>query len=204
MKKVYGRVFSLRPLAKKIKSMEQMASSTKKVYLVRFVKAFIRFHRDWCHAELMRESMERVHLATDEKVLTLSRENHTLYEFLLPQEQASDKAPIINHVVVKADVRGSTDITHQMIERGLNPASYFSLNFFDPISAILSEYGASKIFIEGDALILSLFEHQDMPGGWYSVSRACGLALNMLMIIQRYNEKSRKYQLPILEFSNSR
>jgi hypothetical protein len=86
-----------------------------------------------------------------------------------------------------------------MNERGLNPASYFSLNFFDPISAIISEYNASKIFIEGDALILSLFEHKDMPGGWYSVARACGLAMNMLTIIQRYNEKSRKYHLPILE-----
>lgn len=199
MKKVYGRVFSLRPLAKKIKSMEQMAVATKKVYLVRFLKAFIRFHRDWHNAELMREAMERVHLAIDEKALTLSRENNTLYEFLLPQEQVSDKAPIINHVVIKADVRGSTDITHQMNERGLNPASYFSLNFFDPISAIISEYGASKIFIEGDALILSLFEHKNIPGGWYSVARACGLALNMLIIIQRYNEKSRKYHLPILE-----
>jgi hypothetical protein len=199
MKKVYGRVFSLRPLAKKIKTMEQMVVATKKVYLVRFMKALLRFHRDWCNAELIREAMERVHLATDEKALALSRENHTLYEFLLPQEQVSDKAPIINHVVIKADVRGSTDITHQMIGRGLNPASYFSLNFFDPISAILPEYGASKIFIEGDALILSLFEHKDTPGGWYSVARACGLALNMLMIIQRYNEKSRRYHLPILE-----
>lgn len=199
MKKVYGRTFSLRPLAKKIKTMEQMAIATKKAYLVRFLNAFFRFHRDWRNAELMRDAMERIHLATEEKVLTLSRENNTLYEFLLPQEQTSDKTPIINHVVIKADVRGSTDITHQMNERKLNPASYFSLNFFDPISAIISEYGASKIFIEGDALILSLFEHKDMPGGWYSVARACGLAMNMLTVIQRYNEKSRKYHLPILE-----
>ena len=199
MKKVYGRTFSLRPLAKKIKTMEQMAIATKKAYLVRFLNAFFRFHQDWRNAELMRDAMERIHLATEEKVLTLSRENNTLYEFLLPQEQTSDKTPIINHVVIKADVRGSTDITHQMNERGLNPASYFSLNFFDPISAIISEYGASKIFIEGDALILSLFEHKDMPGGWYSVARACGLAMNMLTVIQRYNEKSRKYHLPILE-----
>ena len=199
MKKIYGRAFSLRPLAKKIKTMEQMAVTRKKEYLVRFLRAFLRFHRDWRNAGLIRDAMERVHIATDEKVITLSRENNTLYEFLLSQEQVPEKAPIISHVVVKADVRGSTDITYQMNERGLNPASYFSLNFFDPISAIISEYGASKIFIEGDALILSLFEHKDTPAGWYSVARACGLAINMLIIIQRYNEKSRKYSLPILE-----
>ncbi len=199
MKKIYNRNFSLRPLFKKIKSMEQMTSAKRKGYLIRFINAFARFHRDKSNSETIGEAMERVNLATEEKVITLSRENNTLYEFLLSHERASERAPIINHVVIKADVRGSTDITHQMNERGLNPASYFSLNFFDPISEILSEYDAQKIFIEGDAIILSIFERQDTPSGWYGVARACGIALNMLMIIQRYNEKSRKYTLPILE-----
>ncbi len=199
MKKMYNRSFSLGPLYKKIKAMEQMTAAKRKAYLIRFVNAFARYHRDKSNAELFLESFERIHLASEEKVLLLSRENNTLYEFLLPHEQAEDKAPIINHVVIKADVRGSTDITYQMNERGLNPASYFSLNFFDPISEILSEYDANKIFIEGDALILSIFERKDTPSGWYGVARACGMALNMLIIIQRYNEKSKKYMLPILE-----
>ena len=199
MKQLYNRSFSLRPLHKKIKAMEQMTRAKYKSYLVRFMNAFARYHRDRSNCELMRDAMERVQIATDEKVLTLSRENNTLYEFLLPHEQTAGKAPIINHVVIKADVRGSTDITYQMNERGLNPASYFSLNFFDPISEILSEYDAVKIFIEGDAIILSIFERENTPADWFSVARACGIALNMLIIIQRYNEKSRKYQLPILE-----
>jgi class 3 adenylate cyclase len=199
MKKIYNQNFSLRPLNRKIKSMEQMTSARRKAYLIRFIDAFSRYYRDKSNAELISDAMERVHLATDEKVVALSRENNTLYEFLLPHERAEEKAPIINHVVIKADVRGSTDITHQMNERGLNPASYFSLNFFDPISEILSEYGAQKIFIEGDAIILSIFERQDTPSGWYGVARACGIALNMLIIIQRYNQKSKKYMLPILE-----
>jgi hypothetical protein len=199
MQKMYNRSYSLGPLSKKIKAMEQMTAAKKKAYIIRFVNAFARYHRDKSNAELFQESMERIHLAAEEKIVLLSRENNTLYEFLLPHEQAADKAPIINHVVIKADVRGSTDITHQMNERGLNPASYFSLNFFDPISEILSEYDANKIFIEGDAIILSIFERENTPSGWYGVARACGLALNMLIIIQRYNEKSRKYMLPILE-----
>lgn len=101
--------------------------------------------------------------------------------------------------MIKADVRGSTDITHQMIKRGLNPASYFSLNFFNPISNILKDYGAVKVFIEGDAIILSIFEREKTPEGWYGVARACGIAMNMLFIIKRYNDKSKKNQLPILE-----
>lgn len=199
MQKIYSREFSLRPLYKKIKSLEQMTLAKRKAYFIRYINAFARYHKDQSNAALIREAMERVHLATEEKVTTLSRANNTLYEFLLPHERASEEAPIINHAVIKADVRGSTDITHQMLERGLNPASYFSLNFFDPISEILSEYDAHKIFIEGDAIILSIFERESTPSGWYGVARACGIALNMLIIIQRYNEKSKRYMLPILE-----
>jgi hypothetical protein len=199
LQKLYGRTFSLRPLNKKIKSMEQMTVAKRKVYLARFLNAFARYHRDYSNCILVRDAMQRVNLAYEEKIIALSRENNTLYEFLLPHEQATTQAPIINHVVIKGDLRGSTDITHQMNSKGLNPASYFSLNFFDPISAILSEYDASKIFIEGDAIILSIFEREDTPAGWYSVARACGIALNMLIIIQHYNEKNKKNQLPELE-----
>ncbi len=196
---VYGRDFSLSPLNRKIKAMEQMSAAKSKAYLIRFLNGFARYHRDLSNIAIMREAMERAHLAVEEKTVTLSRENNTLYEFLLSHEQETSKKPIINHVVVKADVRGSTDITHRMNERGLNPASYFSLNFFDPISEILSEYDAAKVFIEGDAVILSIFEREDTPSDWYGVARACGIAINMLIIIQRYNEKSRHNELPILE-----
>ena len=199
MKKVYGRPFSLSPLNKKIKSMEHITVAKCKAYLVRFLKAFARYHRDRRNLEMSHDAMERVNLAAEEKTVTLSRENNTLYEFLLPHEQTSEKAPITCHAVIKADVRGSTDLTFLMNERGLNPASYFSLNFFDPISAILDEYDAVKVFIEGDAIILSIFERENTPADWYCVARACGIALNILMIIQRYNEKSKKYKLPILE-----
>jgi class 3 adenylate cyclase len=100
---------------------------------------------------------------------------------------------------MKADIRGSVDITYTMIERGLNPASYFSLNFFDPISEILFDYGGAKEFIEGDAIIMSLFEHEDTPEGWYSVARACGLAVRLLQHVQQYNVTSQKHKLPVLE-----
>jgi class 3 adenylate cyclase len=196
---VYGREFSLSPLNKKIKAMEQMTAIKRKNYLIRFMNAFAHYQRDMSNREIMREAMERIHVATEEKIIMLSRENNTLYEFLLPTEQEASEAPIINHVVIKADVRGSTDITHRMNERGLNPASYFGLNFFDPISEILSEYDAVKIFIEGDAIILSIFERENTPGDWYGVARACGIAINMLIIIQRCNDKNTKNQLPILE-----
>jgi hypothetical protein len=122
-----------------------------------------------------------------------------LYEYPLSEERVKEEKPITSHVVLKADIRGSTDITNTMSARGLNPASYFSLNFFDPISEIICDYNASKVFIEGDAVILSIFENEDTAEGLYSVARACGLAVNMLHIVQQYNVKNQKHDLPVLE-----
>ncbi|MFH2047224.1 MAG: hypothetical protein ABIK92_19010 [Pseudomonadota bacterium] len=199
MNKDYGQSISLRPLNKKIKALQNTTASQHKIFLLRFIKAFSRYHRDVCNFRLIHECMEQVNIAIDDKIINLSRANNTLYQFLLPHERPPEKATITNHAVIKADLRGSTDITHRMIERGLNPASFFSLNFFDPISDILSEYDATKNFIEGDAVILSIFEYENAPAGWFSVSKACCIALNILTIIKRYNEKSAKFQLPILE-----
>jgi hypothetical protein len=199
LKQLYGKTFRMWPLNRKVVQMERMGGHRKKEYLVRFLRAFSRYHRDFCCFNIYRDAAERINLVTDKKILALSKANHTLYEFLLPREQETGEKPIMNHTIIKADLRGSTDITHQMNERGLNPASYFSLNFFDPISEILSEYDAHKVFIEGDAIILAIYEREDTPSGWYSVARSCGMAINMLMIINRYNKKSQAYQLPVLE-----
>ena len=199
LKKLYGKTFRMWPLNRRVVQMERMGKRRKKAYLIRFLRAFCRYHRDfWCF-NIYRDAAERINLVTDKKILALSKANHTLYEFLLTHEQEMGEKPIMNHTIIKADLRGSTDITHRMNERGLNPASYFSLNFFDPITEILSEYDAHKVFIEGDAIILSIFERVETPSGWYSVARACGMAINMLMIINRYNKKSKEYQLPVLE-----
>ena len=199
LKKIYRKPFPLGPLKKQIKKLEYLRVKDKKTYLIRFLKGIVHYHRDIENYKVISEAMDRINLTTDEKILTLSRANNTLYEFLLSSEKWEDEKPIINHVVIKADVRGSTDITHQMIKRGLNPASYFSLNFFNPISDILKDYGAVKVFIEGDAIILAIFEREKTPEGWYSVARACGIAMNMLFIIKRYNDNSKNNQLPILE-----
>ena len=199
LKKIYHKPFPLGPLKKQIKKLEFLRVKDKKQYLIRFLKGITRYHRDIENHKVINEAMDRINLTRDDKILHLSKANNTLYEFLLPSEKREDEKPILNHVVIKADVRGSTDITHQMIKRGLNPASYFSLNFFNPISETLKDYGAVKVFIEGDAIILAIFEREKTPEGWYIVARACGIAMNMLFIIKRYNEKNKKNQLPILE-----
>ena len=34
------------------------------------------------------------------------------------------------------------------------------MNFFDPVNKLLPKYSAGKVFIEGDAIILALFERE--------------------------------------------
>jgi len=199
LKKFYGKSFDLAPLKKKRMKILMLMWSNRKGYLIRFLKDVVKYNRDLQRYNKLKEAMDAVNLITEDKLINLSRANNTLYQFLLPHEHVSKERPIINHVIIKADVRGSTDITHQMLQQGLNPASYFSLNFFDPITQVLSEYGASKVFVEGDAIILSIFEHQETPEGWYGVARACGLASEILGIVKQCNIRNIKHNLPIIE-----
>ena len=197
----YGKTVPLVTLKKTIMKMGRLNLRQRNEYFLEFLRGFFKYHRDLENYKLLKKALDRVNLVTDEKTIALSKTNHTLYEFLLPHEQVFelDTKPVTSHVIMKADVRGATLITRQLAESGLNPASYFSLNFFNPISEIVSQYGALKVFIEGDAIILTILERKTDEVGKYCVSRACGLAINMLNIIQRYNAKSIKYKLPILE-----
>lgn len=198
-KSLYGNEFSLDPLLRTIKQINSCSKKEKKRYLITFLKQFSRYHRDLYNFRLFKDIMDSLQLITEEKIISLSRENHSLYEFLMPDEKVKEEKPIANHIIIKADIRGSMIINNTMRKMGLNPASYFSLNFFDPISAVLAEYEASKVFIEGDAIILSIFENEGDHQIKYSVARACGLAIRMLQIVRSYNEKNKENNLPALE-----
>jgi hypothetical protein len=201
LKTFYGKSVSLVNLKKTSLRIGRLKVQQRNEYFFQFLRGFFKYHRDLENYKLLKKALDRINLVTDEKTIALSKTNNTLYEFLLPQEQVFklDTKPVTSHVIIKADVRGATVITRQLRASGLNPASYFSLNFFNPISEILSQYAALKVFLEGDAIILTILERKDDEAGKYCVSRACGLAINMLSIIQRYNAKSKKYKLPILE-----
>ncbi len=140
----------------------------------RFLRDFMRYHRDLRRLELLNSLMDQVSVITNDKLRSLSEINSTLYEFLLPEEEKPAEERVIHHVILKADIRDSTTLTRTLFERGLNPASYFSLNFFEPINKLLPKYDASKVFIEGDAVILALFEREGEPG--FGVAKTCVLA----------------------------
>ncbi|RKZ40320.1 MAG: hypothetical protein DRQ49_08725 [Gammaproteobacteria bacterium] len=67
------------------------------------------------------------------------------------------------------------------------------------MTCCIEDFGAEKVFIEGDAIILSLFEYQKSPDQWLAVARASGLAKCMLAVVDKQNEVSRAHNLPELE-----
>jgi hypothetical protein len=180
-----------------VKKVESWKGVDRAKLAARFFGDFARYHRDLRRFETLSSAMDAINVIASERLKELSAINNTLYEFLLSDEQKSGEEKVLRHVILKADIRDSTALTQTLSERGLNPASYFSLNFYEPINKLLPKYQASTVFIEGDAIILALFEREGDSG--LGVARACILAKEVIGIVSAYNEQSQKHGLPGLE-----
>lgn len=163
----------------------------------RYLIDLSRFFRDVSKMRVLDAAFEGVNLLANARLRELSEINGTLYLFRLPEEETRAEERVAGHVVLKADVRDSTHLTRTMMENGLNPASFFSLNFFAPVNKLLPRYGAEKVFIEGDAIILALLENEGQ--GNFAVARTCVMAREMLNIVSAYNSASTERGLPPLE-----
>ena len=160
---------------------------------------FSRFRQHVKYYRFAHRAFNRMSLLTAEDEIKLSKAANTLYLLPTSAEIEEDDERICHHAILKADVRGSTTVTDKLQNKGLNPASYFSLRFFNPINKILETYGANKVFIEGDAIILSFLEYEHTPQKWFSVARACGYARDMLKVTGSNNRYSTQMGLPLLE-----
>jgi len=152
---------------------------------LQFAEDLMRMRRDRRNYQQVAGWMERINLVHSERARELSRANKSLYEFLHADENRPADDPVINHVVIKADVRGSTSMTKDLLSRGLNPASHFSMNLHEPVKRMLERYGAAKVFIEGDAIILAIYETESTRATRRAVARACVLAREILAVTGR-------------------
>ncbi|MGH9708729.1 MAG: hypothetical protein ACRD5R_18435 [Candidatus Acidiferrales bacterium] len=166
---------------------------------LQFSEDLMRLRRDRRNYQQVAAWIERINLVRSEHARELSRANKSLYEFLHPDEGRPANDPVINHVVIKADVRGSTGITKDLLDRGMNPASHFSMNLHEPVKRMLERYGAAKVFIEGDAIILAIYETESTRARQRAVSRASVLAREILAVTQAYNARVKNSGLPPLE-----
>jgi len=179
------------------KRIAEMSAPERARTAARFLYDLMRLHCDLAQLAALNSALELVHLVSSEKIRELSSINSTLYEFLLPEEQKPAEERVCGHVILKADVRDSTTLTRTLMDRSLNPASFFSLNFYDPVSKLLPRYRAEKVFIEGDAIILALYEQEGDQS--FAVARTCVLAREIMEIVHAANEHSKENGLPALE-----
>jgi len=163
----------------------------------RLLRDLFCYHRDRRGLEAIAAGLDSVNLISDDKVRELSSLNGMLYEFLPPEDQKAAEERIVHHVILKADVRDSTVLTRSLMAKGMNAASYFSLNFYEPVNQLLTKYGAAKVFLEGDAIIVGLLEYEGKP--MLGVSRACVLAWEILSLVRGYNELLERSGLPQME-----
>jgi len=199
LKHVPAKQLSLKPIEELSKKIRRYSREEMRGLVLRFATDFLRLHRDLRDAEHLTTCMERVHLVTTEQARELSRLNNKLYECVLQEEAKTRQDQVVSHVIIKADVRGSTKMTQDLLSRGLSPASHFSLNLHEPVKKLLDRFGAKKVFIEGDAVILAIFETESTRTYTRSVAKACILSRQILAVCNSYNDCAAASDLPALE-----
>jgi hypothetical protein len=190
---------SLEPLLSAADRVHEANGPQKAKVAARFLRDFMLFYRDLRRVEVLNRATEKINLISSPKLSELSRLNGTLYDFSTSAEAGTQRAEkaVVRHVILKADVRDSSRLTRSLLERDMNPASYFSLNFYEPVNQLLAKYHATKVFVEGDAIILAILEHEG--DAELSVSRACVLAREMMELVGGYNHLLQRAGLPALE-----
>jgi hypothetical protein len=199
IKHVPAKKLSLKAIEELSKKIRRYSREELLGFVLRFASDFLRLRRDLRDAEHLTTCMERINLVTTEKARELSRMNNRLYECVLPEEARPDQDHVVSHVIIKSDVRGSTRMTQDLLSRGLSPASHFSLNLHEPVKKLLDRYGAKKVFIEGDAIILAIFETESTVSYARPVAKACILSRHILAVCNSYNESASASDLPALE-----
>ena len=194
-----ARGLSMKRIEDSSRALRRCPREEARAASLRFAEDLMRLRRDRRNYQHVTAWLERINLVRDERSRELSRTNRSLYEFLLPGEARPAEDAIINHTVIKADVRGSTQITKDLLARGLNPASHFSLNLHEPVKRILERYGAAKVFLEGDAIILAIYETESTRATQRAVAKASVLAREILAVSQAYNDRAAAEDLPRLE-----
>ncbi|MGA9633171.1 MAG: hypothetical protein WBQ63_17220 [Candidatus Acidiferrales bacterium] len=194
-----ARKISMKRLEESSRAIRRRSRDETLAVGLQFAEDLMRLRRDRRNYQQVAAWMEQINLVRSERSRELSRANKSLYEFLHPDEGQPADDPIVNHVVIKADVRGSTGITKDLLARGMNPASHFSMALHEPVKRMLERYGAAKVFIEGDAIILAIYETEATRASRRAVARACVLSREILAVTQAYNVRAKTGNLPPLE-----
>ncbi len=176
------------------KELRQASPSRRRRWLLQALEGYAELRRDLKLAWEAYHAMNDFRLLEAEEEIRLSRTNGLLQDFT-PGAVAEGRSGA--HVIVKADLRGSTRLIADMERVGINPATYFTQNLFEPLNTLIKVFSAEKVFLEGDAAILMIADKDDGDG--LLVARACGLAQELITLVAGRNRENRVQGLPELE-----
>ncbi len=186
-----AKQISVKRLEESARRLRRYSREEIRAIAARFAEDLMRLHRDMRDYQRVTAAMERISLVKADRTREMSQINRTLYEFLLPEEERPGEDHVVAHAVIKADIRGSTGLTQKLLARGMNPASHMSLNLYEPVQRILERYGAAKVFIEGDAIVMAIYETEANRSRQRAVAKACLLARQILAIAEAYNQRAQ-------------
>jgi hypothetical protein len=171
----------------------------KQQLLARFAGDFLRLRRDLKLGWRTFVAMDSLRLVTEEGELGRFQDNPALQVFCRAPVPEDTRSSVNGHVIVKADIRGFAEVTVQMRRRNLDPAAHFSRFFYDPVNRLLDQFGAQKVVVEGDALILSLLERGAEEVDCLAVARGCCLAARIILVMDAMNAENDRIGLPRVE-----
>ncbi len=190
---------TLRRIEQLRKDAAKQPEMRRRQLIARFADDFLRLRRDLKFAWRALVGMDGIRLVVDEREQALAMENETLQVFCREDVALASRGSVVGHVIIKADVRGASEIVTQMRRRNMNPASHFSRYFYDPITRSLERFGAHKVVVEGDAVMLAVLEHGDETAERMAVARACCLAVKILEFAEQMNAENERIGLPPIE-----
>jgi len=181
-------------LSRARKELQQADPAKRRRWLLQALEGYAALRRDLKLAWEAYRAMDGFRLLESGEDLQLSRANGLLQDFT---PGATGAGVVRGHVIVKADLRGSTELIAEMNRAGVNPATYFTHNLFEPLNTLLKVFAAEKVFLEGDAAILIFNDSEEGAGPL--VARACGFAQELIALVADRNRENRHQGLPELE-----
>ncbi len=115
LRQVHAKQLSAKPIEELSRKIRRYSRDEMETFVLRFAEDFLRLRRELRDAEHLSTCMERINLVSTEQARDLSRLNNRLYECVLPEEAKPKQDPVVSHVIIKADVRGSTKMTQDLL-----------------------------------------------------------------------------------------
>jgi hypothetical protein len=189
----------LRKIELKQRELADDAGLEPRKLLSRFAADCLRYRRDLKLAWRTVSAMDSIRFVNDDGPRMLAMEKEQVQVFCRDGSESVARGNVIGHVIIRVDVRGASEMAEIMRQRSLHPAAYFSRHFYDPVARLLEQFGAEKVSVDGDTLVIALYEHASDKAQQATVARACCLAMAMMSVVDAMNQENERIGMPAIE-----